>query len=137
MNHSIFLSLFISKCCFFLNIRQYKKCDILGNLWGLTPSKTVTNIKILTIITGQKNDCQILLPENCWLSFFINKKKSQNCVKAAIAFVCTTCKIQLLFAIVQTKVIFCNSAIKSCLLQVVHTKAIAALMQFCDFSSTI
>ena len=33
----------------------------------------------------------------------------------------------------QTKVIFCNSANKSCLLQVVHTKAIAALTQFCDF----
>ena len=35
----------------------------------------------------------------------------------------------------QTKVIFCNSANKSCLLQVVHTKAIAALTQFCDFFS--
>ena len=34
---------------------------------------------------------------------------------------------------VQTKVINCNSAIKSCLLQVMHTKAIAALTQFCDF----
>ena len=36
-------------------------------------------------------------------------------------------------AVVQTKVISCNSANKSCLLQVVHTKAIAALTQFCDF----
>ena len=36
-------------------------------------------------------------------------------------------------AVVQTKVISCNSANKSCILQVVHTKAIAALMQFCDF----
>ena len=34
---------------------------------------------------------------------------------------------------VQTKVIDCNRANKSCLLQVVHTKAIAALTQFCDF----
>ena len=34
---------------------------------------------------------------------------------------------------VQTKVINCNSANKSCLLQVVRTKAIAALTQFCDF----
>ena len=34
---------------------------------------------------------------------------------------------------VQTKVINCNSENKSCLLQVVHTKAIAALTQFCDF----
>ena len=33
----------------------------------------------------------------------------------------------------QTIVINCNSANKSCLLQVVHTKAIAALTQFCDF----
>ena len=38
---------------------------------------------------------------------------------------------------VQTKVINCNSANKSCLLQVVHTKAIAALTQFCDFCSTL
>ena len=36
-------------------------------------------------------------------------------------------------AVVQTKVINCNSAKKSCLLQVVHTKAIAALTQFRDF----
>ena len=35
--------------------------------------------------------------------------------------------------VMQTKVISCNSANKSCLLQVVHTKAIAALTQFCDF----
>ena len=33
---------------------------------------------------------------------------------------------------VQTKVINCNSANKSYLLQAVHTKAIAALMQFCN-----
>ena len=36
-------------------------------------------------------------------------------------------------ALVQTKLISCNSADKKGLLQVVHTKAIAALMQFCDF----
>ena len=35
--------------------------------------------------------------------------------------------------VVQTKVISCNSANKSCLLQVVHPKDIAALTQFCDF----
>ena len=34
---------------------------------------------------------------------------------------------------VQTKVINCNSANKSYLLQILHTKAIAALTQFCDF----
>ena len=34
----------------------------------------------------------------------------------------------------QTKVINCNIANKSCLLQPVHTKAIAASTQFCDFS---
>ena len=33
----------------------------------------------------------------------------------------------------KTKVINCNSANKSCLVHVVHTKAIAALTQFCDF----
>ena len=42
----------------------------------------------------------------------------------------------LSIAVVQTKVISCNSANKSCLLQVVHTKAIAALTQFCDFLVT-
>ena len=36
----------------------------------------------------------------------------------------------------QTKVIFCNSENKSCLLQVVQTKAIVALTQFCDFLKT-
>ena len=36
-------------------------------------------------------------------------------------------------AVMQTKVICCNSANKSCILQVLHTKAIAALTQFCDF----
>ena len=38
---------------------------------------------------------------------------------------------------VQAKVFNCHSANKSCLLQVVHTKAIAALTQFCDFSSYV
>ena len=42
-----------------------------------------------------------------------------------------------LIAVVQTKVIKCGSADKSCLLQVVHTKAITALTQFCDFSDTL
>ena len=37
---------------------------------------------------------------------------------------------------VQTKAINCISANKSCHLQVVHTKAIAALTQFCDFCTT-
>ena len=36
-------------------------------------------------------------------------------------------------AVVQIKVISCNSANKSCLLQVLQTKAIAALAQFCNF----
>jgi len=36
-------------------------------------------------------------------------------------------------AVVQTKVINGNIANKSCLLQIVHTKAIAASTQFCDF----
>ena len=36
-------------------------------------------------------------------------------------------------AVVQTKVISCNGANKSCLLQVMQTKAIAALTQFCDW----
>ena len=36
-------------------------------------------------------------------------------------------------AVMQTKVINCNIANKSCLLQLVHTKAIAASTQSCDF----
>ena len=36
-------------------------------------------------------------------------------------------------AVMQTNVINCNIANKSCLLQLVHTKAIAASTQFCDF----
>ena len=36
-------------------------------------------------------------------------------------------------AVVQTKAISCNSANKKGLLQVVYTKANAALTQFCDF----
>ena len=41
--------------------------------------------------------------------------------------------IKVAIAVLQTKVINCNSANKSCLFQVMHTKAIAALTQFCDF----
>lgn len=36
-------------------------------------------------------------------------------------------------AILQTKVDNCNNANKSCHLQLLHAKAIAALTQFCDF----
>ena len=34
------------------------------------------------------------------------EEKSQNCVKAAIAFVCTNCKRQLLFALMQVELFF-------------------------------
>ena len=43
---------------------------------------------------------------------------------------------KVIFCNSDKKVIFCNSANESCLLQVVHTKAIAALTQFCDFLCT-
>ena len=36
-------------------------------------------------------------------------------------------------AVVHAKVINCKSGSEICLLQIVHTKAIAALTQFCDF----
>ena len=39
------------------------------------------------------------------------EKKSQNCVKAAIAFVCTTCKTQLSFALLQLITFVCNTTI--------------------------
>ena len=44
---------------------------------------------------------------------------------------------KLWIAVVHTKVINCKSVSKSCLLQVVNTKAIAALTQFCDFWTII
>ena len=42
--------------------------------------------------------------------------------------------VQVLIAVMQTKVINCNSSNKGCLFQVMHTKAVAALTKFCDFS---
>ena len=42
-------------------------------------------------------------------------EKSQNCVKAAIAFVCTTCKRQLLFALLQLVTFVCTTAIDNIL----------------------
>ena len=43
---------------------------------------------------------------------------------------------RLPIATVQTKVVNCNNAYKSCHLLCLHTKAIAALTQFCDFFVT-
>ena len=40
-------------------------------------------------------------------------EKSQNCVKAAIAFVCTTCKRQLLFVLLEQITNACTSAIEN------------------------
>ena len=42
-------------------------------------------------------------------------KKSQNCVKAAIAFVCTTYERQLLFALLQLITFVCTTAIDNIL----------------------
>ena len=44
-----------------------------------------------------------------------NPKKSQNCVKAAIAFVCTTYEKQLLFALLQLITFVCTTAIDNIL----------------------
>ena len=43
----------------------------------------------------------------------VKRKKSQNCVKAAIAFVCTTSKEQLLFALLQLISFVCTFAIEN------------------------
>ena len=51
-------------------------------------------------------------------------KKSQNCVKAAIAFVCTTSKRQLLFALLQWITFVCTSAIENIL-------CTAVIIKFC------
>ena len=40
-------------------------------------------------------------------------QKLQNCIKAAIAFVCTTCKKQLLFALLQLITFVCTTAIEN------------------------
>ena len=45
-----------------------------------------------------------------WLRIRLRSKKSQNCVEAAIAFVCTGCKRQLLFAILQLITFVCTTA---------------------------
>ena len=42
-------------------------------------------------------------------------KKSQNCVKAAIAFMCTTCRRQLLFALLQLITFVSTAAIENIL----------------------
>ena len=58
------------------------------------------------------------------------------CLLGAIAYKkLTNTVLHKMFSIaeVKTKAINCSSANKSCLLQVVHTKAIADLTQFCDF----
>ena len=49
------------------------------------------------------------------LPVLIRYQKSQNCVKAAIAFVCTTCKRQLLFALLQSITFVFTSAIENIL----------------------
>ena len=71
--------------------------------------------------------------------------KVQKGIKLAISIVHTTIAVvhikfsiavvrtKVINAVVQIKVINRNSANKSFFLQDVHTKAIAALTQFCDF----
>ena len=51
------------------------------------------------------------------------EKKSQNCVKAAIAFVCTTCKRQL-FALLQLITFVCITATENIL-------CTTAIVNFC------
>ena len=84
------------------------------------------NISLLTIgskstlpkaIQFYKGFCEKSLTkcQNLSLFQFQGRKKSQNCVKAAIAFVCTTCKRQLLFALLQLITFACPSAIENIL----------------------
>ena len=49
------------------------------------------------------------------LKRIIIKEKSQNCVQAAIAFVCTTYERQLLFALLQLITFVCTTAIDNIL----------------------
>ena len=46
---------------------------------------------------------------------------------------CSNAEQKLSNAVVQTKVVNCNSANKSCLFHRLHTKAITASTQFCDY----
>ena len=57
------------------------------------------------------------------------RKKSQNCVKAAIAFVCTTCKRQLLFALLQLITFVWTNAIANIL---ITTPIVNFCMPYCN-----
>ena len=63
----------------------------------------ITGGKSRTVKESEEIHKQVLLKQS------INNK-SQNCVKAAIAFVCTTCKRQLLFEQLQLIAFVCTSA---------------------------
>ena len=61
--------------------------------------------------TGEVDHSKCLLKKQMkWSEWSLLNKKSQNCVKAAIAFVCTTCKRQLLFALLQKITFVCTIA---------------------------
>ena len=96
----------------------------------------------MTFILSQKGSfryffCLIIESKN----FFYKKslylyplKKSQNCVKAAIAFLCTTCKRQLLFALLQLITFVCTIAIESILST---TPIVNFCMPYCNCQSFI
>ena len=59
-------------------------------------------------------------------------KKSQNCVKAAIAFVCTTYKKQLLFALLQLTTFVCTSAIETKKFMCMERRSQILCLRFCQ-----
>ena len=79
------------------------------------------NYKSITVMFAIVHT-KVVVPQKCWQ---LQKGIKQLTIRVEPKM--------LSIAVLQTKVISCNSANKSCLLQVVHTKAIAALTQFCNF----
>ena len=87
----------------------------------------------------QDSICQMGLQPLIMLIYFrvtfvcayrVSQKKSQNCVKVAIAFVCTTCKRQLLFELKQLITFVCTTAIDNILST---TPIVNFCLPYCNF----
>ena len=85
----------------------------------MTPRSLTLNVRAQT--RRDERNPTFILNLNAWREmrfafggyffFLCNKKKSQNCVKSLTAFVCTNCKQQVLYALLQLPsfVLYCIS----------------------------
>ena len=83
-----------------------------GLTW--TDKGYIYNLQLMTASQSRSLNRFVMQIQNepTYFKKLLNKvKKSQNCVKAAIAFMCTTCKGQLLFALLQLITFVCTTAI--------------------------